>query len=81
MAYYGQQNPQQNQQFLWGIFQKLVAITMQHRSFFVYSNIFALQVFLRFGLCRVDKDRSGAISAQELQEALKNGREFICNKC
>ncbi|XP_065913500.1 programmed cell death protein 6-like [Dysidea avara] len=43
MTYYGHQQPQQNQQFLWGIFQ------------------------------RVDKDHSGAISAQELQEALKNG--------
>jgi Ca2+-binding EF-hand superfamily protein len=43
MAYYGQQQQDPQQQFLWGIFQK------------------------------VDKDRSGAISVDELQQALSNG--------
>lgn len=35
-------------------------------------------------LCRVDKDRSGAISADELQQALSNGElntVFVCVFC
>ena len=40
MAYYGQPNPQQNQQFLWGIFQKLAAMLFAINC--LYSNTFAL---------------------------------------
>ena len=49
-----------DQQFLWNIFQKLVLILAAALSIIIYN--------------RVDKDRSGAISVDELQQALSNGK-------
>lgn len=41
------------------------------------STIANLSLILFYVICRVDKDRSGAISTNELQQALSNGKRKL----
>lgn len=58
------QSQMPNQDFLWQVFQKWVPDTIKSR---------AISQFIFLFFFRVDRDRSGYISAEELQVALSNG--------
>ena len=76
MAHYGQQPPDQN--FLWSIFQrqnlKRDEKPQIFRSFATDVKLYTTFDCFSF---RVDKDRSGGISTNELQQALSNGVEAL----
>lgn len=62
-------SPSPNQQFLWDVFQRLVS--MVNFCLGLSEKLAHLKSY--FSLIRVDRDRSGYISADELQQALSNG--------
>lgn len=73
MSYFS--SPMPSREFLWDVFQRYVNKIAYFIPYLIYCTIL---IFLLFD--RVDRDRSGYINADELQQALSNGTWNPFNK-
>lgn len=73
-----QQAQMPNQQFLWDVFQRQLNIQISSDCYQIFKLVLKILIdlinmYIYVAFNRVDKDRSGFISADELQVALSNG--------